>query len=88
MKTNNLLNDYFQIQKFVENNLFIEKVKILSNTYPGSQVLKINSEYELESINLLVGQQGCGKLIEFKKVIKNINGLLGYQLFIIQLFMK
>ena len=66
----------------------IEKITIVNCTYPGSQVLKINSEYELEAINLLVGQQGCGKLIEFKKVIKNINGLVGYQLFIIQLFMK
>ena len=49
----------------------IEKVKILSNTYPGSQVLKINSEYELESINLLVGQQGCGKSTLLKLLQQN-----------------
>ena len=30
METNKLLNNYFQIQKFVENNLFIEKeLKVL-----------------------------------------------------------
>lgn len=39
----------------------IEKLKIVNQTYPGTSVLKLNTEFELESINLLVGNQGCGK---------------------------
>ena len=49
----------------------IKKITIVNCTYPGSQVLKINSEYELESINLLVGQQGCGKSTLLKLLQQN-----------------
>lgn len=41
--------------------VYLEKIKIVNNEYPGSQVFKKNFEIICEDVNLLVGNQGCGK---------------------------
>jgi predicted ATPase len=39
----------------------VEKIKIVNKTYSGTHVLKKGFEINCESINLFVGNQGCGK---------------------------
>ena len=39
----------------------IEKIKIVNKTWAGTDVLKKGLEIECGSVNLLVGNQGCGK---------------------------
>ena len=46
MKTNKLLNNYFQIQKFVENNLFIEKDYNESDLYIINQENKVSTDID------------------------------------------
>ena len=41
--------------------IYIEKINIVDNTYPGAHVLKENLEIVCSDVNLLVGEQGCGK---------------------------
>lgn len=41
--------------------IYLEKIKIVNKTYPGSKVLKQNMEIICDDINLFVGDQGCGK---------------------------
>lgn len=51
--------------------IFLEKIKIDNNTYPGSHVLKKGFEIECTDINLLVGNQGCGKSTLLELIQKN-----------------
>jgi predicted ATPase len=41
--------------------IHIEKIKIVDKTYAGTHVLKQGFEIECGSVNLFVGNQGCGK---------------------------
>lgn len=41
--------------------IHVEKIKIVGNSYPGSQALKKGFEIVCDNVNLLVGDQGCGK---------------------------
>lgn len=40
--------------------IYIEKIKVIGNSYPGSHVLQ-EVDFTLSDINLFVGDQGCGK---------------------------
>jgi predicted ATPase len=41
--------------------MYIEKIKIVGKSYPGSKVLKKGFEINCADVNLFVGDQGCGK---------------------------
>ena len=41
--------------------IYLEKVKIISTSYPGSHVFDKGDEFLFEDVNLFVGNQGCGK---------------------------
>lgn len=41
--------------------IHVEKIKVVGNSYGGSQALKKGFEITCSDINLLVGNQGCGK---------------------------
>jgi len=41
--------------------IYIEKLKISEQTYPGTQVLNKDFVIECKDVNLFVGKQGCGK---------------------------
>lgn len=41
--------------------IYLEKITIKNNTYPGSHVLRNGYSFECGSVNLFVGNQGCGK---------------------------
>jgi len=51
--------------------IYLEKIKIQNNTYPGSHVLDIGFEIECADINLFVGNQGCGKSTLLNLIQKN-----------------
>jgi len=55
--------------------MFIELIKIKNNSFPGSQVLKKNFEIECSAVNLLVGNQGCGKSTMLTLLQKNHSDL-------------
>jgi ABC-type multidrug transport system ATPase subunit len=41
--------------------VFVEKIELISQTYPGSNVLSKDFNVECSDVNLFVGDQGCGK---------------------------
>lgn len=41
--------------------IYVEKIKIVEQSFPGSHVLDKDFTIECEDINLFVGDQGCGK---------------------------
>lgn len=41
--------------------IFLEKIKIMNQTYPGSHVLDMDFEINCLDVNVFVGAQGCGK---------------------------
>ena len=41
--------------------IFIQKIKIKDQTYPGSHVLKLGFKIDCTDVNIFVGAQGCGK---------------------------
>ncbi len=51
--------------------IYIEKIKIVNNTFPGSAVFKENTELICSDVNLLVGDQGCGKSTLLQLLQKN-----------------
>lgn len=50
---------------------YIEKIKIVDQTYPGSHALKKGFEFDCDSVNLFVGEQGCGKSTLLNLIQKN-----------------
>ena len=51
--------------------IYLEKIKINNNSYPGSHVLEKGFEIECSDINLFVGNQGCGKSTLLNLIQKN-----------------
>ena len=51
--------------------IYIEKINIVGNSYPGSHILNKNFEIVCSEINLLVGDQGCGKSTLLSLLQKN-----------------
>lgn len=51
--------------------IYLEKIKVVDNTYPGSQVLKQGFEINCSDVNLFVGEQGCGKSTILNLIQKN-----------------
>lgn len=51
--------------------IYIEKIKVKNNTYPGSHVLKQGYEITCTEVNLFVGDQGCGKSTMLNLLQKN-----------------
>ena len=51
--------------------IYLEKIKIVDQTYPGTKALKKNFEITCSSVNLLVGNQGCGKSTLLKLLQQN-----------------
>jgi len=49
--------------------IYIEKLKIVNQTYRGTDVLLKDFEINCSDVNLLVGNQGCGK----STILKFIN---------------
>lgn len=54
--------------------IYLEKIKIKNNTYPGSHVLDKGFTIYCSDVNLFVGNQGCGKstllnLIQKKNIL-------------------
>jgi ABC-type sugar transport system ATPase subunit len=41
--------------------IYVEEIKVVGKTYPSSKVLKKNFKIKCSSVNLFVGNQGCGK---------------------------
>jgi predicted ATPase len=41
--------------------IYLEKIKVVKKTFPGSQVLRKKFEITCGDVNLFVGNQGCGK---------------------------
>lgn len=41
--------------------IYVEEIKIVGKTYPSAAVLKKNFKMKCSSVNLFVGNQGCGK---------------------------
>lgn len=50
--------------------IYLEKIKIQNNTYPGSHVLDRGYEINCSDINLFVGDQGCGKSTLLNLILK------------------
>lgn len=51
--------------------IHLEKIKVVNNTYPGSHVLSKDFEIQCQSVNLFVGDQGCGKSTYLQLLQKN-----------------
>lgn len=51
--------------------IHIEKIKLLTQSYPGSHVLQLNKEFICNDVNLFVGNQGCGKSTMLKLLQQN-----------------
>lgn len=51
--------------------IYLEKIEILNNTYPGSHTLEKGFTITCKDVNLLVGDQGCGKSTLLKLIQKN-----------------
>lgn len=51
--------------------IYIEKIKIIDDTYPGAEVLKQNFEITCSDVNLFVGDQGTGKSTMLKLLQQN-----------------
>lgn len=51
--------------------IYLEKIEIKNNTYPGSQVLDKGFTIECSDVNLFVGNQGCGKSTLLNLIQKN-----------------
>lgn len=51
--------------------VFLEKIKIINQTYPGSHVLKVGFEIDCSDVNIFVGEQGCGKSTLLNLLQKN-----------------
>jgi len=51
--------------------IYIEKIKIIGNSYPGSHVLNKNFIINCSDVNLFVGDQGCGKSTLLNLIQKN-----------------
>lgn len=51
--------------------IYLEKIKIINDTYPGSHVLDKNFLIECSEVNILVGNQGCGKSTLLNLIQKN-----------------
>ena len=51
--------------------IYLEKIKIVSKTYPGSHVLKTGFEFNCSDVNIFVGNQGCGKSTILDLIQKN-----------------
>lgn len=41
--------------------VYIEQINLVNKTYPGTDVLKDNLKIDCSDVNILVGNQGCGK---------------------------
>jgi predicted ATPase len=50
--------------------IYVEKIKIVNKTYPGN-VIRKNFTFECEDVNLIVGNQGCGKSTFLKMMQQN-----------------
>jgi predicted ATPase len=55
--------------------VYIEKIKIINNAYPGSHVLKKDFVINCSHVNLFVGDQGCGKSTLLNLIQKNHNDI-------------
>jgi predicted ATPase len=51
--------------------IYLEKIKIVDATFPGTDALKQGFEFECSDINLFVGNQGCGKSTLLHLIQKN-----------------
>ena len=51
--------------------IYLEKIKVIGQSYPGSKALKKNFQIECSDVNLLVGNQGCGKSTLLKLLQQN-----------------
>ena len=52
------ISNHFKLKTIM---IYLEKIKIVGNSYPGSQVLKQGFEIICGDVNIFVGNQGCGK---------------------------
>lgn len=51
--------------------IYLEKIKIVNDTYPGSTALQKNFKINCSDVNLFVGNQGCGKSTLLNLIQKN-----------------
>ena len=51
--------------------IYLEKIKIVNNTYAGSHVLRNGFEINCSDVNIFVGEQGCGKSTILNLIQKN-----------------
>jgi len=57
--------------QWINAMIYLEKIKIVGSTYPGSHVLDKGFEIICSEINLFVGDQGCGKSTLLDLIQKN-----------------
>lgn len=51
--------------------IFLEKIEIVSQNFPGAHALDVGFEFECSDVNIFVGQQGCGKSTLLQLLQKN-----------------
>lgn len=51
--------------------VYIEKIKLVNKTYPGTKVLDKDFQIDCSDVNLFVGNQGCGKSTLLELIQKN-----------------
>lgn len=51
--------------------IYLESLKLVNQTFPGTHVLPLNVDFKFSEVNLFVGNQGCGKSTMLHLIQKN-----------------
>lgn len=51
--------------------IYLESLKLVDRTFPGTHVLPLNVEFKFSEVNLFTGNQGCGKSTMLHLIQKN-----------------